>query len=617
VVVQLPSRRPTPVPRARPRAHVLRHLLLCALANWPGGSAARGHGPSGQETITWSATAPRAARAGEPTLRLTVLDAATGGPTAARFTVQLGGRSHLPAALGPDGLRFTAIHQRRDQRFTATYVLGDGPVEVPLAPGTRAGRVTVTKGYEYVPVTEAFTVDDGEARVAVRLRRWADSRVEGWVSADEHVHFDRTDPAHDADWLALLAGDDLHIGHFLLARGTNVRGLWGIQYAYGREGEAVGGGRSIRSGEEYRDGAQGHVNLLGLESVIWPISAGGLRGAAIWSYPPLRDVLRATGRQGGLGGVAHGGAYGRRSTAALDAVLGAADFFEIANTHLYEPELWYRLMNCGWWLPPAAGTDLPNFPYRDPWQPLLGETRMYARTGGRVDFASWKAAVKRGEVWITSGPQIRISVDGAEPGDTIRLPATGGSVTVTAELAGLRPLTALELVRDGAVVGQVTEESVDGPIHRLWLRRGLRFEESGWIAARGRGGLKAALARSGRVRLPALAHTGAVRVLVGDRPIRSPADAALLAARLEADRDFYRRRGRFQRQEHRARFLKGFDRGLAILHRRAARDARSPAPESGARSRRWLPVAACSAFAAFGLLWRARRRWRTRPRSVP
>ena len=48
-----------------------------------------------------------------------------------------------------------------------------------------------------------------------------------------------------------------------------------------------------------------------------------------------------------IGGIAHGGALGTETTAALDVILGAADFMEIANTHLYVPELWYRLMNCG------------------------------------------------------------------------------------------------------------------------------------------------------------------------------------------------------------------------------------------------------------------------------
>lgn len=584
---------------------------MCLALGWPTGSALEAHGLAGHETVTWSAAASGAARPGQPTLRLRVLDAATDEPTAARLELLIDRRPWIPPVLGEGGLRFTAVHVDPAFRFTATYALGTGPVEVPLPPGARTGRVLVAKGYEYLPASADFEVSAGITEITVRLERWSDSRAEGWVSADEHIHFDRTDPSHDADWLALLAGDDLDIGHFLLARGTNVEGLWGTQYAFGADGEAADGRRLVRPGEEYRDGAQGHVNLLGIRGAIQPISAGGLRGAAVWSYPPLRDVLTAAHRQGALAGIAHGGAYGTRSTAVLDTVLGTADFFEIANTHLYRPELWYRLLDCGWLLPPAAGTDLPNFPYRDWWQPLFGEVRMYARTGGAVDFASWKAAVERGEVWIGSGPTIRLSVDGVGPGGTVRLPAGGGAVTVRADLASPRRLVALEVVSGGTVIERADRERVADGIHRLRIELPLHLDRSAWIAARGEGPPKRALSRRGHLEVPAMAHTAAVAVLVGGQPVRSPSDAESLALQLEADRDHYRRHGRFRRRQDAAHFLAGFDRALAVLQRRGATTPAS-GPASAAAALLVITVLALLAGLAGG--WRAGIRSRRRRR---
>ncbi|MEZ5330595.1 MAG: CehA/McbA family metallohydrolase [Thermoanaerobaculia bacterium] len=560
------------------------------------------HGLAGSTTVTWSAAVAADTTEEGPRLAIEVLDD-EGLPTAARLGFVLDGHPWIPPAVGAGGLRFTAVHQARKQSFTFVYALGREPVVVPLPARTRSGRVLVTKGYEFLPARADFTLADGRARVTVRLERWANSRAEGWVSADEHIHFDRTDPAHDADWLALLAGDDLDIGHFLLARGTNVPGLWGTQYAFGPAGEARDEARLVRPGEEFRDGDQGHVNLLGLEEVIHPISSGGLEGGTVWDDPPLHDVLTAAHRQGGLAGVAHGGLYGERPTAALDAVLGTADFFEIANTHLYRFDLWYRLLDCGWLLPPAAGTDLPNFPFRDWWQPLLGEVRMYARTGGATDFDSWRDAVERGEVWISSGPKIELSVDGVGPGGTVHLPADGGTVTVTATLTSPRQLLALEVVSDGIVVDRAPREHVEKPLHRMALRTQLHIEQSTWIAARGEGPPIPALTRWARLEIPALAHTAAVAVLVGDRPIRSPADAAALALQLQGDRDYYRLRGRFPGGGEARHLLAGFDEGLAVLRRREA-----VAPPASGRSRApALTVLLIAVLAGLAVGWGAHR----------
>lgn len=580
-----------------------RSAARLALLSFLAAVSLRAHGLAGSQTVTWSAAAPAAATAAGPTLRVTVLDAATGAPTAARLGFVLNGRPWIPAAVGEGGLRFTAEHQQPHQSFTFVYALGREPVVVPLPAHSRGGRVLVTKGYEFLPTKADFTLSEGRAEVTVRLERWTNSRSEGWVAADEHIHFDRTDPSHDADWLALLAGDDLDIGHFLLARGTNVPGLWGTQYAFGPAGEARGESRLIRPGEEYRDGEQGHVNLLGLSEVIEPVSAGGLEGGTVWNEPPLHDVLAAAHGQGGFAGVAHGGAYGRRPTAALDAILGTADFFEIANTHLYETDLWYRLLDCGWLLSPAAGTDLPNFPFRDWWQPLLGEVRMYARTGGATDFESWRSAVARGEVWISSGPKIELSVDGVGPGGTVRLPEGGGTVVVTAKLVSPRPLVRLEIVSDGIVVDQAPHQHVGANLHTMALQTELRIGRSTWIAARGQGPPIPALARWAQISVPALAHTAAVAVLVGGRPIRSADDAAALALHLQGDREYYRLHGRFHDRAQARHFLAGFDQGLAILDRRKSEEPVPPSPPAASS----LVVVVLAALLGLALGWGARR----------
>ncbi len=85
------------------------------------------------------------------------------------------------------------------------------------------------------------------------MGRWINLQAEGWHAADEHLHYERTDPRHDNDWLTMLDADGLSHAHFLVLRGGNLPGIWAQQFAYGKAGEATDGKRLIRPGEEYRD----------------------------------------------------------------------------------------------------------------------------------------------------------------------------------------------------------------------------------------------------------------------------------------------------------------------------------------------------------------------------
>jgi hypothetical protein len=254
-------------------------------------------------------------------------------------------------------------------------------------------------------------------------------------------------------------------------------------------------------------------------------------------------------------GAAHGGTLGASPTVVADAVLGALDFMEIGNLFLWAPEAsWYPLLNCGYVLPPTAGSDLPNVPYRDWWQPFLGSIRTYVRTGDQRGAEAWNTAVKRGAVFVSSGPIIRLSVNGAGPGELVDLPAGGGDVTLEAELASPRELRKLEIVRNGEVVASA------GPGDRkVAIRTKLNVRQSCWIAARGTG------SRIQAMGVEEVAHSGIVQALVGGRRIWSAGDAAALTERLLAQRDVYRRQARYALEEHRQKVLEFFDEAARTL----------------------------------------------------
>lgn len=514
----------------------------------------------GMYAFTKAAVSSTAAHA--PKLILEVTDKATGKPVAARFSVTVDGHPYEPPELGPGGLKFESIHERKQQRFVACYTRGEKPVEVLLPVGARRITVYVTKGFEYLPITLTSDIHGSETRLSASLERWSNIREDGWYGTDEHVHYDRLEPAGDTRWLTMMDGDDLACAHFMTLKGGMRDGCWALQYAFGKEGQSTDGERLIVPGEEYRDTAQGHINLLGLTELIEPISTGGMGIPKVReNYPPFIDVLRETQRQGGMGGVAHGAKLGLHPTAIMDAVLGAVDFWEISNGFIYQTDLWYKLMNCGYFLPPAAGTDLPNDPERDPWQPFLGSVRTYVRTGDNNDFETWKTVMKRGEVFITGGPLIQMKVNSAGPGGTIHLPAGGGEVMVEAELTSPRQLQSLEIMFNGKEIRAEPLSAIKDRVHTLTIKEKVHVTKSGWFAAAGQG------SRIEAQQIDALAHTGAIRVLVGNQPIKSSSDASALIEILEEQKHYYSTKGRFQQPEHRERMLNLYDQAIKELRK--------------------------------------------------
>lgn len=501
-----------------------------------------------------------------PRLVLEVIDAATGKFSPARFTVFADDLVFEPPALDDHGIRFKSIHQGKKQIQVITYARGTGPVIIPLPSGTRQIEVAVAKGLEYLPARNRKALVGEITAMKIPMKRWIDLERDGWIAAEEHVHYERLDPSLDPAWLTMLDADGLSAAHFMVLKGANFPGVWARQFGYGPRGEAFDGNRFVRPGEEYRDPFQGHINLLGVEKVIEPISTGGLGEPPVpYNYPPLHDVFLRAREIGGVGGVAHGAALGRSHTGVADTILGVVDFFEVANTHLYKLDVWYKLLNCGFIVPPMAGTDLPNFPFRDPWQPFLGSVRTYTKSGDKRDFAAWKSAVHRGEVFITSGPLIRFAANGIGPGGRIEVPESGGVIRVDAELASSQSLESFELIVNGkAVPAEVTKET-DNEIQRWRIQHDLNISESSWIAVRGSGVPMVALDKMLGLNQRAIAHSAAIRVEVGGRSITSREGATTLIKQLAEQKEFYRVQGKYEKSQHRDHVIGLFDQAISKL----------------------------------------------------
>jgi len=271
------------------------------------------------------------------------------------------------------------------------------------------------------------------------------------------------------------------------------------------------------------------MGLLGLDShYLLPDYVGYPNTAAASLAPTNADVADLAHHQNALVGYVH--PFDTRpdpfdTTSALnyelpvDVALGKVDYLEVMgySDHLITSEIWYRLLNCGFRIPAAAGTDaFPNFAsLRGP----PGLVRTFVQSGATLNHTSWLAGIKTGRTFVTNAPLLEFALQGRGIGDELRLSAGSHQVSAVVSLRSNVPVDHLEIVGDGKVVATIplsankmtASDTVSIPVR-----------ESGWFVLR---------AYADRSVMPVLdlypfASTSPIYVQVGDQPVRSSDDAA-------------------------------------------------------------------------------------------
>jgi hypothetical protein len=415
------------------------------------------------------------------------------------------------------------------------YLLLKGTGRFYLPPGKY--RVDAYRGLFYTPARVEFELTRGQtSRVAIPLQAWTDPSA--WISADDHIHLTRA-RKHDPVYLNWLAAEDLTVGNFLeLQRQMHAA----VQYGFGRAAEARKGGYAIRSGHESRNEFWGHINILGPERMIEPLSTGTMYANSPESYP-FPGLLFAAGRKaGGVVGYAHFFERPQHSAIYLDAALGNIDFVEVFQFGVLKTKPWYELLNAGVRVTGIAGSDFPvPFSGRKPWPhwiPLLGPERALVKARpGENSYDAWARGVREGRVVVSNGPVVELDMSGNH---------------ATAKASFFRPLETVEIVRNGVVVA-----SGAGPV----VTATIDDSASCWVAARVR-------ARNEKGEPELWGHTNPAYLLRGGEPVREPAARASVAAKWADQLAAFRAAGiRFPDEAKRREFFDLAERALAELRR--------------------------------------------------
>jgi TolB protein len=471
------------------------------------------------------------------TLRVEVVDARSGAALPARVSVTSpDGRSHAP----DDAWRHADdAFDRTERRIEYGYFhsRGDSTLTVP------AGKVAVevVRGLEYRVARREVAVAEGATEtVRVPLERLDDLPSRGWWSGDVHVHMNyggayRNTPPN---LVAQAQAEDLHVVEDLIV--NKEQRVPDIAYFDGgRLDPASTADTLLVHSQEYHTSYWGHTGLLGLtRNVLIPGYVGYVNTAAASLYPHNAAVADLAHAQGALFGYVHPfDAFPDPAKAdealtdelPADVALGKVDYYEVVgfSDHLATAKVWYRLLNCGFRLPAAGGTDaMANYAsLRGP----VGMNRVFVKTSGALDHAVWLAGLKAGRTFATNGPLLSFTLAGKEPGDEI---AVAGPTEMDArvELRSVVAVDHLEIVGNGVVLASFP---LTGDGTAVTATRRLKVPRSGWYTLR---------AYADRSRHPVLdiypfATTSPIYVTVGSTPVRSKADADYFLAwldRLEA-----------------------------------------------------------------------------------
>jgi hypothetical protein len=440
---------------------------------------------SGEETLgqaSWGALrqegaveTPRArlelVDSGRNWVRVTVLDDTTGQAVPCRI--------HFRA---PDGRPFQPhghhSHVNSDMDTWHIDVGGDlrlGQISYAYTDGTCEGwlprgevLVDVARGFEYAPLRQRLTIAPGQQALTLRLTRWVNMNERGWFSGDTHVHFLGANGAHGE-----AQAEDLNVVNLLQSQ-------WG--HLFTNAEDALGAttsnsGRTIvYTTQENRQHLLGHLTLLGLKRPVMPWCTDGpseaeLGGALETTMAHWADACHA---QGGTVVIPHL-PDPNGEPAALIAT-GRADAVEMINTNAYRHNEYYRYLNAGYRLPLVGGTDKMSS------EVPVGLYRTYARIPDEeFGYDSWCRAVRAGRTFLSAGPILSFSVEGAQIGDTLELPAGGGTLEIEALAESIFPIHTLEIVQNGQVVARAEEK--DGT-RWLVLKARVKIEANSWLAAR-------------------------------------------------------------------------------------------------------------------------------------
>jgi hypothetical protein len=246
----------------------------------------------------------------------------------------------------------------------------------------------------------------------------------------------------------------------------------------------------------------------------------------------------------------------------VDAALGTTDAVEWSSAGRSGFFPWYATLNNGLRISAIGGEDSISNLQRSK---LVGSVRTYVYTGKRgLDMQAWFEGLRRGHVFVSTGPLIEFTVGGRMPGEEIELPAAGGAVEVEADVRSIVPLAKLLLVFNGRVIDEITTADDRKQFH---FKKSYPVAHSGWFHLRAEGNPED---RQPLDTAYPQAFTNPVWVTVGGGPVRSRPAAEYSIQWIERLKKMADAWPGWRSEQERAHVFAQFDEARCVYERLAA-----------------------------------------------
>ena len=376
-----------------------------------------------------------------------------------------------------------------------------------------------------IPPESVFTIT-GRTDSGREIVKAAGPEPNDWYAGDMHVHRncgEGTSILADSEFTAMMEPNNLAVISVLADMGDGevkdsktdlprVNGADAVQSVPGRTVHWDAEWHFDPAGTTFENKALGgHIVLLGLSEAH-----------TIWDESPYK-ILEYGRSQNAIVGFCHMQYLKDSIPGTLDcctpidypveAALGTIDFLaEDVWLNDASVNAYYRLLNCGFRLGWAAGTDFPC----NNSQPF-GSLLTYVQVKNKpFTYRKWVEGIKNGRTVVATNGHIEfldLKINGvASPGDEIKLKGNG---TLDAEVrwTSIKELTGrIELVCNGKIVA--TQNGSVKPGESVILKCNVSVKESSWICAR-------RMDESGHQ-----SHTAPVYVSIKGKPVRASASDA-------------------------------------------------------------------------------------------
>lgn len=484
-----------------------------------------------------------------------VVEAGTRTPLASRVYVRgENGAWYFPksTSLAGGAVRYERRNGANTNAVEMHTALSAHPFRLELPPGRY--RVRVEHGKEWIPAERELVVGKEPVKFTVELPRLVNLPERGWYSGDTHVH------RNPAELGIPLLAEDVNV----VLPMTDWTTVSTITPSASPQSVAVEGPAAPvfvdpthvwyprnTEYEIFRTGSRAHT--LGAFLVVNHTNRFDL------PVFPLREVARRAHAEGALIDLEkHNWPWSIAMVPYLPV-----DLFELANNHHWQTEYavrnwavpapkwmglegtgtdtelgwtlygfrtWYTLLNCGFPLRPTAGSAHGVHPVP------VGFGRVYVHLDEPFRYQAWMRGLNAGRSFVTTGPLLLATANGALPGERFRTEAKNGdhsSLHLRGEVFSLRPLKSIEIIRNGEVFRTLSGDAVAAAQAKTesWIttfEHTLPIESSGWVAVR-----CWEEREPGRLRF---AHTSTWFLEVPDRPLRpTREEAGWAVSRAEAE----------------------------------------------------------------------------------